>query len=187
MCTQCMLEHAFLHQNKLRWHDAGVADVRLGEISSILVALRILIASSDSCLLRYVRGPQRHHGGLYTYLPISTLRELPYRAISTVGARFLSYPWKICNYSRDGEMRGDKGRLSANEREPQVKLVGVNDVLFSEPVQKLSTLDGGWWLVQWLGNRELRHRLATHSLQCSVPRSKTAASRWIQRIRAAAS
>jgi hypothetical protein len=29
---------------------SGVADIRLGDISSMLVALRILMASSDSCL-----------------------------------------------------------------------------------------------------------------------------------------
>lgn len=37
--------------NELRSGVSEVADVRLGETSSMLVALRMLMASSDSCLL----------------------------------------------------------------------------------------------------------------------------------------
>jgi hypothetical protein len=53
-CTQCMLAHAFLRQYQHRSCLAEVVNVRFGEISSIFVALRMLTASSDSCLGVYL-------------------------------------------------------------------------------------------------------------------------------------
>jgi hypothetical protein len=51
MCTQCMRAHAFLHHGEFRRIAlAARGNVRLGETSSMLVALRMLLASSDSCL-----------------------------------------------------------------------------------------------------------------------------------------
>jgi hypothetical protein len=51
MCIQCMLAHACLRHGKLlSRHLCLSGDVRLGETSSMLVALRMLMASSDSCL-----------------------------------------------------------------------------------------------------------------------------------------
>jgi hypothetical protein len=51
MYTQCMRAHAFLHHGEFRRMAlAARGNVRLGETSSMLVALRMLLASSDSCL-----------------------------------------------------------------------------------------------------------------------------------------
>lgn len=49
MCRRCSCAHASLARCKLRMRARGV-DVRFGAVSSMLVALRILMASSDSCL-----------------------------------------------------------------------------------------------------------------------------------------
>lgn len=72
-----MLGRASLLEYKLLAHGAGVVDVRFGETSSMLVALRMLIASSDSCLDVRVKKPFEVTVPCITYLPMSTLRELP--------------------------------------------------------------------------------------------------------------
>jgi hypothetical protein len=50
MCRQCMLVRVSLCHCKPRVHPGEARYVRLGETSSMLVALRMLMASSDSCL-----------------------------------------------------------------------------------------------------------------------------------------
>jgi hypothetical protein len=103
MCTRCMLARAFLRHSQLPSRSiVSSLGARLGDTSSMLVALRMLMASSDSCLgeCEYAyatarRLQPRRHCPL-THLPISTLRE----DMAAVLAAFLRYPLGVANQSR---------------------------------------------------------------------------------------
>jgi hypothetical protein len=138
MCTRCMLARAFLRHSQLPargvWSSLGA---RLGDTSSMLVALRMLMASSDSCLgeCQYAyataRRSQPRGNCPYTHLPISTLRE----DMAAVLAAFLRYPLGVANQSR----RRGRGQCRWVTAQPQ------------QPIHKR---ESGKWLC-WSVGRQL--------------------------------
>ena len=78
-CRQCMLARVSLCWYKLRLrHEVPEPDVRLGDTSSMLVALRMLMASSDSCLkvcsLAYRKSSMAVHVMLYVLAHVDVAR-----------------------------------------------------------------------------------------------------------------
>jgi hypothetical protein len=146
--------HAFLLEYKLRAHVRAVANIRFGEISSMLVAFRMLMASSDSCLL-VVLEDGRSGGSTALACPCrhcASFRTAPWRRMRRWCA-VLRATWMFVRNDRNacwkgGTTRGVSGLKKARPsivNAPQTASVGSVlygremsvAVLFSQPSQEL--------------------------------------------------